>query len=203
MRVIGLTGGIASGKSAAADHFAMLGVAVIDADLIARELVEPGKPALDKISQRFGKSILGNNGELNRAALREIIFNDEQARHALESIMHPLIRATITERIAALDDCYCIVVIPLLAESEDNWEILDHKLVIDCPESLQLERLQQRDHLDLDQAMHIINAQASREQRKAIADDIIDNSHDLAHLKSAVEQLHEKYLIDCRRGSRA
>jgi dephospho-CoA kinase len=202
MRIIGLTGGIASGKSAAADHFATLGVPIIDADIIARELVEPGKPALDKICQRFGNNILLETGELNRTAMREIIFNDEQARHDLESILHPLIRGTIAERIAALDDCYCIVVIPLLTES-GNWEILDHKLVIDCPESLQLQRLQNRDHLDLEQATHIINTQASREQRKSIADDIIDNSHDLTHLKSAVEQLHEKYLMDCHQGSKA
>jgi dephospho-CoA kinase len=197
MRVIGLTGGIASGKSAAADHFATLGVPVIDADRIARKLVEPGTPALEDICQRFGKSILLENGELDRAALREIIFNDPQARHDLEAILHPLIRNAITEHIAKLDDCYCIVVIPLLAES-GNWEILDHKLVIDCPESLQLERLQQRDQLDLEQAKRILDAQASREQRKAIADDIIDNSHDLAYLQSAVEKLHAKYLLDCQ-----
>jgi dephospho-CoA kinase len=197
MRVIGLTGGIASGKSAAADHFATLGVPVIDADRIARKLVEPGTPALEDICQRFGKSILLENGALDRAALREIIFNDPQARHDLETILHPLIRNAITEHIAELDDCYCIVVIPLLAES-GNWEILDHKLVIDCPESLQLERLQQRDQLDLGQAKRILNAQASREQRKAIADDIIDNSHDLAYLQSAVEKLHAKYLLDCQ-----
>lgn len=201
MRVIGLTGGIASGKSAAADHFATLGVPVIDADLIARELVEPGKPALKKITQHFGGNVLDKNNELNRAALREIIFSDEQARHKLEAILHPLIRAAIIERVAMLDDCYCIVVIPLLAESEENWEILDHKLVIDCPESIQLQRLQHRDQLDLQQATSILNAQASREQRRAIADDIIDNSHDLAHLKNAVEQLHKKYLIDCQQGS--
>ena len=200
MRVIGLTGGIASGKSAAADHFAALGVPVIDADLIARELVEPGKPALDKISQRFGNSILGKNGELNRAALREIIFTNEQSRHDLEAILHPLIRKVITERIAALNDCYCIVVIPLLTES-GGWEMLDRVLVIDCPESIQLQRLQQRDQLDAEQAYRILSAQADREQRRAIADDIIDNSHDLAHLKCAVEQLHEKYLMDCHQGS--
>jgi dephospho-CoA kinase len=197
MRIIGLTGGIASGKSAAADHFAALGVPVIDADRIARELVEPGKPALKKICQRFGNSILLENGELDRATMREIIFIDAQARQDLEAILHPLIRDVITERIAALDDCYCIVVIPLLTES-GNWGILDHRLVIDCPESLQLERLQQRDQLDLEQAKRILDAQASREQRKAIADDIIDNSHDLAYLESAVEKLHAKYLLDCQ-----
>lgn len=150
MRVIGLTGGIASGKSVAADHFAALGVSVIDADIIAHELVEVGEPALDKICQRFGKTILLENGELNRAAMREIIFTDEQARHDLEAILHPLIRKVITERIAALDGCYCIVVIPLLTESGD-WEMLDRILVIDCPESIQLQRLQQRDQLDEDQ----------------------------------------------------
>ena len=197
MRVIGLTGGIASGKSAAAEHFASLGVPVIDADRIARELVEPGKPALATIRERFGNSILLENGELNRSALREIIFKDARARHDLEAILHPLIRQTIRQRIAALDDCYCIVVIPLLAES-GNREMLNRVLVIDCPESLQLERLQQRDDLDPEQAKRILAAQADREQRKAIADDIIDNSHDLAHLQHAVEQLHAKYLGDCQ-----
>jgi dephospho-CoA kinase len=200
MQVIGLTGGIASGKSAAADYFATLGVPVIDADLIARELVEPGQPALEKICQRFGQAILLENGELNRAAMRESIFNDAQARHDLEAILHPLIRGVITERLSALDACYCIVVIPLLAES-GNWEMLDRKLVIDCPEPLQLQRLQQRDQLDLEEAKRILNAQASREQRKAIADDIVDNSHDLAHLQNAIEKLHEKYLLDCQRDS--
>ena len=174
MLIIGLTGGIASGKSVVTDHFATLGVPVIDADIIARELVEAGKPALEKISQRFGKTILLDNGELNRPALREIIFTDEPARHDLEAILHPLIRNEITVRIAALDDCYCIVVIPLLTESS-GWEILDRILVIDCPETIQLQRLQQRDHIDADQALRILNTQASREQRKAIADDIIDN----------------------------
>lgn len=197
MRVIGLTGGIASGKSAAAEHFATLGVPVIDADQIARELVEPGKPALERICERFGKTILLDNGDLNRPALREIIFKDARARHDLEAILHPLIRETIIQRIDELDAPYCVVVIPLLAESED-WAMLDRRLVIDCPEDLQLERLQQRDRLDPEQANRILAAQASREQRKAIADDIIDNSHDLAHLQRAVEQLHEKYLGDCQ-----
>lgn len=197
MRVIGLTGGIASGKSAVAEYFAALGVPVIDADLIARELVEPGKPALEQICRHFGHKILLENGELDRAAMREIIFSDVQARRALEAILHPLVRATISERIATLDGCYCIVVIPLLAES-GNWEILDHILVVDCPESLQQQRLQQRDHLDLEQAKRILSAQASREQRKAIANDIIDNSQNLADLKATVERLHNKYLIDCQ-----
>ncbi|MDT8404335.1 dephospho-CoA kinase [Sulfuriflexus sp.] len=197
MRVIGLTGGIASGKSAAAEHFAALGVPVIDADQIARELVEPGKPALERICERFGKSILLDNGELNRPSLREIIFKDARARHDLEAILHPLIRETIIQRIDELDAPYCIVVIPLLAESGD-WAMLDRRLVIDCPEDLQLARLQQRDRLDPEQAERILAAQASREQRKAIADDIIDNSHDLAHLQRAVERLHKKYLGDCQ-----
>lgn len=197
MRVIGLTGGIASGKSAVAEYFAALGVPVIDTDLIARELVEPGKPALEEICRHFGNSILLEDGELDRSAMREIIFSDDQARHALEAILHPLIRATVNERIAALDSCYCIVVIPLLAES-GNWEILDHILVVDCPESLQRQRLQQRDQLDPEQAARILAAQANREQRKAIADDILDNSLNLASLRARVEGLHEKYLADCQ-----
>ncbi len=196
MYIIGLTGGIASGKSVAADHFATLGVPVIDADIIARELVKVGEPALEKICQRFGKTILLDNGELNRATMREIIFTDEQARHDLEAILHPLIRNEITQRISALDDCYCIVVIPLLAESE-NWQMLDRILVIDCPESMQLQRLKQRDQLDADQARRVLMAQASREQRNAIADDIIDNNDGQAHLINAVDELHQKYLKDC------
>lgn len=198
MRVIGLTGGIASGKSAAAEQFAALGVPVVDADQIARELVEPGKPALQAICQHFGQHLLRENGELDRAALRDIIFNDAQARHDLEAILHPQIRATIRERVSALSGCYCVIVIPLLAESEESWPILDHILLIDCPESLQLERLQQRDQLDPEQAQRILEAQASREQRKAIADEIIDNSHSQGHLKEAVTKLHQKYLQACQ-----
>ena len=196
MLTVGLTGGIASGKSLAAEHFAALGVPVIDADIIARELVERGTPALDRISQRFGNTVLLDNGELNRAALRETIFSDEQARHDLEAILHPLIRETISARVATLDDCYCIIVIPLLAES-DNWEMLDRVLVIDCPESIQLQRLQHRDQLDTTQAQRVLDAQASREQRKAIADDIIDNSDDATQLVNAIETLHKQYIQDC------
>lgn len=197
MQVIGLTGGIASGKSAVAEEFASLGVPVIDADLIARELVEPGMPALDKVCQRFGNNILLENGELDRAALREIIFDDAQARHELEAILHPLIRQTIEERVATLDTCYCIVVIPLLAES-GAWPILNRVIVLDCPEDLQRQRLQQRDHVDEALARRMLEAQASREKRRALADDVIDNSGSREQLQSAVRQLDRQYRQACR-----
>ncbi|WP_126453542.1 dephospho-CoA kinase [Sulfuriflexus mobilis] len=197
MHVIGLTGGIASGKSAVAAEFASLGAPVIDADLIARELVEPGMPALAKVCQRFGHSILLENGELDRAALREIIFDDAQARHDLEAILHPLIRQTIEQRLTTLDACYCIVVIPLLAES-GAWPILDRVLVVDCPEALQRQRLQQRDQVDEALAERILAAQASREERRARADDVIDNSGSREQLQSAVRQLDGQYRQACQ-----
>lgn len=192
---IGLTGGIASGKTAVADLFAGLGATVVDTDVIAREVVAPGEPGLAAIKKEFGDSILNPDGTLDRSALREIVFTDPQRKTTLEALLHPLIRAaTIAqlEQTAANAD-YQIVVVPLLLET-GFIELVDRVLVVDCPEQIQLSRLKTRDGSDADTAQAIISAQTGRQQRLSRADDVIDNSGALAELEPAVRALHKKYL---------
>ena len=179
MLVVGLTGGIGSGKSTAAAYFQQLGVPVIDADQIAHDLVTPGQPALTQIADQFGQHILTEDGQLDRAKLRECVFADPQQRHRLESLLHPLIREEIRRRIARLQTPYVIVAIPLLVETQ-QFDLVDRVLVIDTEQQLQIERVRQRDHLDSEAIMAILQAQASREQRLARADDIIVNNGDKA-----------------------
>lgn len=193
MLIIGLTGGIGSGKSTVCDYFARLGVPIIDADLIAREVVEPGQPALGQIADHFGSEFITPEGRLNRRLLREQIFNDEQARTALQSILHPLIRTRMKEQIAALDAPYTIIAIPLLVETGQR-DMLDRILVIDTPEELQIKRVTQRDKVGQDQVQSILDAQCSRNERLAAADDIINNTSDLEDLEQQVDQLHQYYL---------
>ena len=194
MLKIGLTGGIASGKTAVSDHFSRLGVPVIDTDIISRELVEPGKPALQQIESRLGKKFIRHDGSLDRQKLREHIFSHPEARSSLEGILHPAIRQEVSRRLDAIHSApYAIVVIPLLVENELQG-MVDRVLLIDIAEDLQIQRVCLRDNITEKQAQQILAAQASREQRLASADDIIENSKDLNTLLARVENLHKRYL---------
>lgn len=193
MLVVGLTGGIGSGKTAVSDRFAHYGVPVIDTDLIARELVEPGQPALAEIAAEFGPECLDNEGRLNRAHLRQRVFADEADRRRLEAILHPRIRAVARERIAALTTPYCLLVIPLLAET-GMTNLVDRVLVVDVSEAEQIRRVMARDQIDETQAQRILVAQASRSQRLALADEVVENSGDFASLEQQIADLHQHYL---------
>lgn len=190
---IGLTGGIASGKSAVAGLFAARGVPITDTDVIAREVVEPGQPALAAIAREFGSGVLGADGRLDRRKLRDLVFSDEKRRKTLEGILHPAIRRVAEERVRAAGGAYQIVVVPLLAGSPMRAS-MDRVLVVDCSEGTQLERLMRRDAESEAQARRMIAAQASRAERLAIADDVIDNDGSLEATERQVEALHRKYL---------
>lgn len=189
---IGLTGGIASGKSAVADAFAMRGVAVIDTDVIAREVVAPGGAALDEIRGAFGAQILDSAGNLDRKRLRKLVFSDPNQRRRLEAILHPRIVAVMAERVAAAGGRYQVVVVPLLVETGMS-DRFDRVLVVDCPQKLQIARLVARDDETEESARAIVAAQAQRAQRLARADDIIVNDGDLVALDVAVAKLHRVY----------
>lgn len=190
---VGLTGGIASGKSAVAALFAALGVPVIDTDEIARAVVAPGEPLLDHIVGRFGPEVLAADGSLDRRRLRDIVFADPAARAALERLTHPAIREEVDRRSAAAGGPYQIIAIPLLVETNARAG-LDRVLVVDCSEELQLRRVQARDGSTRAQAEAILAAQATRARRLAAADDVISNEGELSALRDAVEQLHARYL---------
>ena len=191
---IGLTGGIASGKTTVADNFAELGVPVIDTDVIARQIVSPGEPALDEIRERFGDSVIDESGELNRSAMRELIFSDDEQRLALENILHPKIGAETRRQSTVAGGDYQVIVVPLLVGSP-LLQFVDRVLVVDCDENTQVERLLARDAESIQQARKIISAQPSRDERLAIADDIISNSHGLAEIKQQVLLLDKKYRV--------
>jgi dephospho-CoA kinase len=188
-----LTGGIASGKTAVSDCFARLGAPIIDTDLIAREVVELGQPALDHIAEMFGVEFLDSEGRLNRRKLRQAIFSDPKQKSCLEDILHPLIAEEVTRRVKGLDSPYCILAIPLYPQSSAyTW--IDFVLVVDVEEEVQIERVMARDQISRDQAKSILSAQTNRQDRLALADDVIDNSGNLAELMDKVEALHNKYL---------
>ena len=191
--ILGLTGGIGSGKSAAAQCFIDLGVHLVDADHAARWVVEPGRPALAQIAEHFGPSVLQADGTLNRSALRELIFKDPQQRVWLESLLHPLIREEIRQYLARAESAYAILVSPLLLETSQH-QMVQRVLVIDVPESVQIERTVLRDKTNEEQVRAILKAQASRDERLSRADDVIVNDRDPAWLKSEVERLHHYYL---------
>ncbi len=190
---VGLTGGIASGKTTVARLFEALGVPVIDTDQLAREVVAPGQPLLTRIAERFGPAILTEQGTLDRAALRSLVFSDPVARADLERLMHPAIRLLLEERAAAADGDYQIHVIPLLVETGGRKN-LDRVLVVDCSEALQIRRLQARDGSTEEQARSVLAAQASRAARLAVADDVIENDGELGPLRDRVAALHLRYL---------
>lgn len=191
--ILGLTGGIGSGKSAAAQHFIDLGAPLVDADNAARWVVEPGRPALAKIVEHFGAQVLQANGELDRSALRRLIFQDPEQRRWLETLLHPLIGQEIISYLARAESPYAILVSPLLVES-GQYKMTQRVLVIDAPEQLQIQRTMQRDSTSEEQVQAILKAQASREQRLSHADDVLINDRDPAWLKSEVERLHHFYL---------
>lgn len=192
---VGLTGGVASGKSAVADRFAALGVAVADADVVARAIVEPGQPALGDVVAAFGAGILQADGRIDRALLRQRVFNDPEARRRLEGILHPPIRLALREACIAAPGRYAVVAIPLLAEAggREAYPWLDRILVVDAPRGAQVERLVQRDRIDAALAGRMLDAQATRGQRLAIADDVIVNTGTLERLDGEVAALDALY----------
>jgi dephospho-CoA kinase len=191
--ILGLTGGIGSGKSAAARCFADLGIHTVDADHAARWVVEPGRPALANIAEHFGPDVLQANGELDRGALRNLIFNNADQRRWLEALLHPLINQEVASHLARAESPYAILVSPLLIES-GQYRTVQRLLVIDTPPELQIERTMLRDGSSLEQVQAILKAQAQREQRLSHANDVLVNDRDHAWLKSEVERLHHFYL---------
>lgn len=193
--VVGLTGGIGSGKTAVSDLFAIKGVTIVDADVIAREVVEPGQPALKEIIERFGSEMLLPDGSLNRRALREQVFNSNEDKDWLNELLHPAIRASMLRQTQQASSAYCILSVPLLVENGLN-KVVDKVLVVDVDEQQQIMRTSSRDQQSKQQVEKIIAAQATREQRLAVADDVIDNNGPPSALIDQVEQLHLHY-IDC------
>jgi dephospho-CoA kinase len=191
--LIGLTGGIGTGKSTVCKLFAERGVAVIEADAIAKELVVPTQPVLQAIVREFGKSIIDAQGRLRRDRLRSIIFSDPERRKQLEKLLHPLILEEMLSRANKAGGSYCILCIPLLIETAQSSAV-DRVIVVDAPEALQIQRVIERDHLTIDEIKAIMQAQASREERLEAADDIIVNDSDITKLAEQVEALHQKYL---------
>ncbi len=193
MWILGLTGGIGSGKSAASDYFQRLGIVVVDADIVAREVVQPGQPAWNAIREHFGPDALQADGQLNRAWLRQIVFSDPQQRRWLEQQTHPRIRDSIIQQLQQAQSPYAILASPLLFES-GQAQLTQRTLVIDVPEALQLQRASQRDGNDEEQIRRIMAAQINREERLARADDVVDNSGSLEQLYAQLQELHEVYL---------
>jgi dephospho-CoA kinase len=191
--VLGLTGGIGSGKSAAAERFAALGLEVVDADLVSRWVVEPGQPALAALAEHFGEGILLGTGALDRAALRARIFADSAERVWVERLLHPLIAQEIAKRLDAARSAYAVFVSPLMVES-GQYRLANRLLVIDAPQALQIARTLRRDGTSQTQVEAILAAQATREARKALADDIILNDASLEALHAEVDRLHTVYL---------
>jgi dephospho-CoA kinase len=192
--IVGLTGGIGSGKSAAAQVFAELGIAVIDTDAIAHALTAPGGAAIAPIRAAFGDEYISPEGALSRPRMRELVFADAAKKRQLESILHPLIRAQSTDLVKDARSPYAILMVPLLIESGDYRRRCQRILVVDCPEELQLARVSARSGLAAGQVRAIMANQATRGARLAAADDVIDNSRDLAQLHHQVETLHARYL---------
>ena len=192
---VGLTGGIASGKSAVADRFAARGIAVADADVVARAIVEPGQAALAEVVAAFGPGVSLPDGRLDRAALRQRVFDDAAARHRLEGILHPPIRLALREACVSAPGSYVVVAIPLLAEGGGRaaYPWLDRILVVDVPREVQIERLVRRDGIDVRLAERMLDAQATRRERLAIADDVVVNDGTLEELDAHVAALDRRY----------
>lgn len=191
--IIGLTGGIACGKTAVSDRFHARGITVIDADQVARDIVQPGSENIQKIREHFGESVIAKDNTLNRRALRQSIFNHPDEKAWLENLLHPQIRDAMQQHAATATSPYVIFVIPLLLETAPNPSV-DRILVIDASPETQINRLIQRDGITRDDALKILNAQVSQKDRLAKADDVITNDGDIAALKAKVDKLHEGYL---------
>lgn len=190
---IGLTGGIASGKSTVSGMFADLGVPVIDTDVIAREVVNPGQPALEAIRKAFGAGVIAADGTLDRSAMRAIVFGDDEARRRLEGILHPRIRDVTIGKAVTAGGVYQVIVVPLLVESSLR-EFVDRILVVDCDENTQIARLLDRDAETEEQARSMLAAQSTRDERLAIADDVIENEGSIENTRKQVLALHRTYL---------
>ncbi len=194
MYVVAITGGIGSGKTTVANQFAELGIEVVDADIIAREVVEPGTPALAAIAAHFGADVIAPDGQLDRRQLRERVFTDPQAKGWLNALLHPLIRSEMQRQCAAARSPYCLLVVPLLVENRLT-ALANRVLVIDVDEATQIERTCRRDGVSREQAEAILAAQASRTERLAAADDVLDNQNGTPEaIKSRIFALHETYL---------
>lgn len=193
--VVGLTGGVGSGKSTVAELFVELGAVLVDTDAIAHELTGAGGAAMPALRVEFGAAIAGADGALDRAAMRQRVFADPAARERLEAILHPLIRCLSDERCRAAGSPYVILAVPLLVESGAYRERCDRIVVVDCPESLQIQRVMARNGLSAAEVEAIMAAQASRKQRLAVADDVVLNDADFSRLRDQVHDLHRKYLL--------
>ena len=193
--IIGLTGGIGSGKTAVSDIFEELGIRVVDADLASRVVVEKGRPSLEEIAKHFGQGILTEAGELDRAKLREIIFNSDEEKNWLESLLHPAIARQIQDELKASSSPYTILVSPLLLETNQK-DFCDKVLVVDVPVETQIERTLKRDDVSLDQVQSIIKAQISRDKRLELADEVIVNDKSLEDLQLAVSKLHQQFILE-------
>ena len=191
--IVGLTGGIASGKSLVGAMFVKLGASLIDTDVVAREVVARGEPGLAAVSAEFGPSVLLPSGEINRPALRSLVFADDAKRRQLEAMLHPLIRSRTRAKLAELEAPYALVVVPLLVETSFS-ELVDRVLVVDSPEAAQLERLMRRDAIPRAEALAMLRAQVDRATRLKAAHDVIDNSGTPDATRRQVELLHRRYL---------
>ncbi|PPD33051.1 MAG: dephospho-CoA kinase [Methylomonas sp.] len=194
MLKVGLTGGIGSGKSTVSDLFAKLGVPIVDADVIARQLVQPGQSALQQLCKAFGNEILNLDGSLNRPMLRQLAFSNSIHKQRLDAIMHPLIFEQIETQVSKVQSVYCILAIPLLLESAKKYAV-DRVLVVDCHQQTQLQRVLERDQVGQAQVTAIIASQVDRQLRLAAADDVIDNDGTRADLAEQVKNLHNSYLL--------
>lgn len=192
MYKVGLTGGIASGKTAVADVFDSLGAGIVDTDRVARDVVAPGQPGLEAVRREFGEGVMRASGKLDRRALREVVFADAQARRRLESLLHPLIRTRTMEALERVQAPYAVAVVPLLVETGFG-ELVDRVAVVDCPRAIRLERLMVRDGLDRERAESMLNAQVDRRTRLAAADDVIDNGGSRSSTRRQVQRLHALY----------
>jgi dephospho-CoA kinase len=199
--VVGITGGIGSGKSAVTERFEALGIAVVDADLAARVVVEPGRPALAAIAEHFGQGVMLPDGQLDRAALRARVFADEAERHWLEQLTHPLIGAEIDDQLATSRSPYTILSSPLLLETSQKT-LVDLVVVVDVPEATQLQRTMTRDENEEAQVRRIMAAQMARVDRLELADIVIDNSQSLQELDDTVEELHKEFLLRAEESAR-
>lgn len=192
--IVGLTGGIGSGKSTVAIHFGRLGVAIIDADQVARDTVAPGTAALAAIQAHFGDNVMQSSGELDRQQLREWVFSDPAKKQWLNDLLHPLIRRDMLLQAQQAQSPYCIIEIPLLVEN-NLQPLVQRVLVVDCPEGMQVQRAVARDQSSTQQIEQIMGYQSSRATRLASADDVIDNSHSKSSLIEQVTALHARYLL--------